>query len=398
MPNYWADMYGQEYSLYGVHRVTDEFADRLRKFADRAGKIFFKTHELLSSDLVEDDTLLQLGFPPETLSYIRHRSMLPKTVIGRLDAVELDGTPKVMEFNSDTPTFIYECFSVTGKMCAEFGLQNPNDGEEAQLKKAVRSAVLNAYRSLGTSHAPYIVFTSHEDNEEDRNTVLYLKELAGVPSKYVPLKELQIISGEGLFDGEGRKIDVLYRQTFPVESLIKDVDPESGEDVGLQLMELVIEKKLAVVNPPSAFLLQSKAVMAVIWGLHEEKSPFFTDEEHDWIKQCFLPTYLEPDVFIAKGESYVKKPVFGREGDTVEIFDGTGTLVDEDKNKSYKEYLYVYQKYAQLPKTHFMTENGEKEGHIMTGIFVINGSASAFGFRVGSRITDNLSYFLPAGK
>ncbi|MFC7373454.1 glutathionylspermidine synthase family protein [Fictibacillus iocasae] len=397
LPNYWANMYGQEYSLYGVHQITEEYAASLQEFGDRAGAIFFKTHELLSSDLVADETLLQLGFPSETLPYIRCKSLLPKTVIGRLDAVEVDGAPKVMELNSDTPTFIYECFSVTGKMCDEFGVSDPNEGEEAVLKKAVRSAVLNAYRSLGTSHAPYIVFTSHEDNEEDRNTVLYLKSLAGMPSEYVALKDLRIVAGVGLFDSAGRKIDVLYRQTFPVESLIKDVDPDTGENVGLQLMQLVIDGKLAVINPPSAFLLQSKAVMAVIWGLHEEHSPFFTEEEHEWIGQCFLPTYLEPDILIANGESYVKKPVFGREGDTVEIFDGSGTLVEEDKNKSYKDYLYVYQKYAELPKTTFMTEQGEKEGHLMSGIFLINGKASAFGFRVGSRITDNLSYFLPAG-
>ena len=33
-----------------------------------------------------------------------------------------------------------------------------------------------------------------------------------------------------------------------------------------------------------------------------------------------LPTYLEPDLFLGKG-SFVQKPSFGREGDTITIRD-----------------------------------------------------------------------------
>lgn len=33
----------------------------------------------------------------------------------------------------------------------------------------------------------------------------------------------------------------------------------------------------------------------------------------------------------------------------------------------------------------------------MTGTFLLNGIPSAFGFRDGNQITDNLSYFLPCG-
>lgn len=103
------------------------------------------------------------------------------------------------------------------------------------------------------------------------------------------------------------KIDVLYRQTFPIESLITDEDDE-GNPIGQWLLELVEEGKLMIMNPPSAFLLQSKAVQAIIWGLHEEYHPFYTDEEHEWIEEYFLPTYLEPDA-VRKGSSLREKAV-----------------------------------------------------------------------------------------
>ena len=98
----------------------------------------------------------------------------------------------------------------------------------------------------------------------------------------------KVVVGRGLYDDKGEKIDVLYRQTYPIEHLILDEDPVSKERVGQLLMKLVKEKELAIINPPSAFLLQSKAIMALIWGLHEEEHPFYTEEEHHWIRCLFF--------------------------------------------------------------------------------------------------------------
>lgn len=162
-------------------------------------------------------------------------------------------------------------------------------------------------------------------------------------------------------------------------------------------MELVEKGKLALINPPSAFLMQNKAVQAVIWGLHLEGSLFFSKEEHAWIDEYFLPTYLEPDFFLGTGLSYVKKPAFGREGDTVEIYTKDGQLVQADKQKSYTEYLPVYQQYVEHPKVSFMSEKGKQEGKLLIGSFLLNGQPSAVGYRVGGTITNNFSYYFPIG-
>jgi len=395
IPNYWDKMYGQEYSLYDAYIIAQDESAKIRNAAKRIGHIFFKVCELLRN--VDDETLTQMGFEKEVLKYIKIKSISTESVISRLDLVNVNNTYKVMEINSDTPTFIKELFCINELITDEFNLNNPNDGEEMVLQQAVRSAVIESYETLSKEAAPNVVFTSHGESEEDTYTVKYLQELWGYPSKYASLEELRIIEGEGLVDADGDIIDVLYRQTFPIENLILDEDPETKEKVGLQLLDLVRNKKLAIVNPLSAFLLQTKAVQAVIWGLHEQEHSFFTEEEHEWINEHFLATYLENDVFVSNNMKYVKKPCFGREGDTIEIYDNSGKKIMEDKNKSYSDYLAVYQEYVDLPKTTFKTEDGEKEGHVMLGCFLLNGEPSAFGYRVGNRITDNLSYFLPVG-
>ncbi|KPB04526.1 glutathionylspermidine synthase family protein [Bacillus sp. CHD6a] len=394
-PDFWSNLYGQEYALYSLHEITEEEAAHIRKVTNRVGRIFCKMAKLLRG--LEEETLLELGYPKETIPFLSIKELKAESVISRVDLVKTKDTYKVLEINSDTPTFIKELFQMNGEVCKEFNRTDPNAQEEEHLGRAVKNAIFESYQALGKKDFPNIVFTSHDENFEDKQTVLYLKDICKLPSQYVPLHKLKIMEGEALLDEEGRKIDVLYRQTFPVESLILDRDQETGANVGLQLLELVRLKKLAIVNPLSAFLLQSKAVQAIIWGLHEQNSDYFTQEEHEWISEYFLATYLEPTPFRTAGKKYVEKPTFGREGDSVKIYAHSGEKVEEDPNNSYVDYVQVYQEYIDLPKISFQTDHGEKEGHMMIGAFLVNEKASAFGYRLGKQIIDNLSYFMPVG-
>ena len=389
MKDFWADLYDEEYALYDVSLLTKDEVAQIRIISERIGAIFFKMSSLLRK--VPDETLLEMGFPKETLSFIRLKTLSVESVISRLDLIPYGESYKCIEINTDTPTFIKELFFVNGMICKEFGVQNPNDGMELLLRKAVSDSVYNSTNKKD----PHIVFTAHEDNIEDYETVLYLQQSVR-SSKFTPLHQLHIQRGVGLFDEEGVKIDILYRQTFPIENMILDKD-QDGNPIGLWLLQLVEERKLAIINPPSSFLLQNKAVQAVIWGLHEEGHPFFTEQEHEWINEYFLPTYLEAEPFLQKGVSYVKKPAFGREGDTVQIFNKDGELTDADKQQSYAAYVPVYQQYIEHPTIPFQSEKGLQEGSLLVGSFLLNGKAAAIGYRVGGRITNNLSYYLPIG-
>jgi glutathionylspermidine synthase len=344
----------------------------------------------------DDKVFWELDFPAETYKYIRMKTINPESVIARVDLARTPTGYKVLEINSDTPTFIKECYAINGLVCREFGVKDPNHGLESELAEAVRIAIIDSYKYIGGSGMPHVVFTSHGDHIEDKYTAIYLLELSGlVNATYCPLDGLRI-DENGLYDAYNRKIDVLYRQTYPIEHLILDQDREANLNVGNFLLDHIVKRKIAVVNPPSAFLLQTKGVQVVIWGLHEEET-FFTPEEHQWIEQYMLPTYFEEDWFIEDREAYVKKPCFGREGDTVEIFHPDGTLMCADKNRSYTDSAPVCQKFCELPKSRIKTIEGEKEAHLLTGCFLINGKASAVGLRAGNIITDNATYYLPVG-
>ena len=168
-----------------------------------------------------ESTLKQLDLPKEILPFVRHQGLPVESVIARLDLVRTNEGYKVLEINSDTPTFEKEVFQVNGHMAKHFKAMNPNEGLEVELGNAVRKAVIESALRLKREE-PYVVFTSHDDHKEDRGTTCYLMELAGIHARYVPLHQLHILQNEGLYDEEGRRIDILYRPTYPLEHLIAD--------------------------------------------------------------------------------------------------------------------------------------------------------------------------------
>ena len=377
-----------------MYLLSQQEIDDIRLATERVGKIFAKTAAMLRQ--ADDQTLWELDFPEETYRYIRMKTIEAESVIARVDLVRTPRGYKVLEINADTPTFIKECFHINSLICRELGVRDPNSSLELELAAAVNTSVMNSYQFIGGNSSPHVVFASHGDHIEDRLTTEYLMGISGLAGAvFCPLSDLRL-DEYGLYDQYDRKIDVLYRQTYPIEHLINDRNPETGMNLGLLLLNQITHKKIAVVNPPSAFLLQSKGPQVVIWGLHEQGA-FFTEQEHQWIADYMLPTYFEHEWFIEDEMPYVKKPCFGREGDTVEVFNAQGFPIYTNTQRSYTDSAPVYQKFVELPRALIKTVEGEKEAHLLTGCFLINGKASAVGIRAGNMITDNASYYLPVG-
>ncbi|MGG0648190.1 glutathionylspermidine synthase family protein [Bacillus mycoides] len=389
-PHFWSDLYECEYSLFHVFPITEQTMKQLQVATERMGKIFFKTARILRN--LSNEQLLELGFPTASLPFIRLKGMYPESVISRFDfALTEDNRIKMLEFNSDTPTFIVECFQMNGKVCEELDYDDPNANQERLLSSGITKAVMEFTKGM---EEPNVVFTAHPEHIEDWNTTMYLSGLCHVENKVMPMTELRI-TDDALVDRDGLPIDVLYRQTYPIEDLIEDQDPETGDLVGVELLQLVKEGKLFIINPLSAFLLQPKSIQCLIWGLAEEGA-FYTSEEQKWIKEYMLPTYLEPDLFLGKSP-FVQKPSFGREGDTITIRDKDTNIMIRNAYETYKSSLPIFQKYTELPVVFLETEKGIEKLSYVFGAFLIAGKASSIGIRAGEKITGNESYYLPVG-
>jgi glutathionylspermidine synthase len=387
----WDRMYGEEYALAAIHRIDEAFRREIADATDRLGRVINRTVQIVRQG---DEALLQaLALPEATWNAVRVSVSddIP-TVIGRFDFAETDRGLKMLEFNSDTPTGIVEAFEVNGRVCEAYGLDDPNAGMERHLRDAFLEAV-DAYRRQGYA-TESIVFSALDWHEEDAGTTRYLLERSGLRGRFAALSDLRVYEDRLCLLAEGRHepIDLLYR-LHALEKLAEERDTD-GYPTGAHVLDLMARRRLAVLNPPAALISQTKALQALIWNLHEA-GEFYTDEEHDVIEAYMLPTDLENR--FAGRAAYVSKPVFGREGGAVTLYDADGTPADRDGEELYWDQPMVYQERVELPVIGLETERGRTEGRLLWGSFLVGGRASAIIARAGGPITGNLSYFVPVG-
>lgn len=391
----WDCMYGEEYALADLHRLDAGELQEMRSAAEALGRIYAKTVAVVQQGGPE--LWAELGLPEAAFGAVRLRldETVP-TLIGRFDFARTADGWKMLEFNSDTPTGIVEAFHVNGRICRAYGERDPNEGCRRQLRDGFQR-MLDIYRQAGY-RADRIVFSALDWHEEDAGTTRYLLSQSGYPGAvFAPLAALRV-NGDRLElaeDSEGPRptgpIDVLYR-LHALEKLAEDRDTD-GYPTGEHALQLIADRRLAIINPPSGFAAQTKALQALIWSLHEAGS-FYNPEEHETIEAYMLPTYMEP--CFPGGTSYVVKPILGREGSGVTIYGPDGVAIDRSGENEYMDQPMVYQQYTELPKVKVETLRGPYEGRLLWGCFLIDGQASAVIARIGGHITGNLSYYLPS--
>jgi glutathionylspermidine synthase len=385
----WDWMYGEEYALASLYEIDGAFRREIAEATERLGRIFAKVVGVLQNSPAE--LLRELGVPEEAVGAVK-RVVDPETVtlIGRFDFAPTQEGLKMLELNSDTPTGIVEAFYVNERVCAAYGKKDPNANLASGIGKGFRRFV-ELYQRLGYP-VEQIYFSSLDWHEEDAGTTRYLLQQSGLKGQFIPLSDLRVYEDRlyALIDGEHWPVDLLYR-LHALEKLAEETDVD-GYPTGAHVLDLIARGKLAVLNPPSGFAAQTKAVQALIWNLYEE-GEYFTDEERETIARYMLPTYLE-NRFHGK-EPYVTKPIFGREGGAVTLHDASGQPIDRDVEDMYWEQPMVYQKLVDMQEIEVETLKGPYRGRLLWGSFLIDGQASAIIARVGGRITGNLSYYLP---
>jgi glutathionylspermidine synthase len=380
---FWERFEGHPYALPDAVVLDAAEVDAIRAAARDAWAIYQRVAPLLRA--LPDEGLQALGIPAAAYDVVRLRDKRAgETLVARFDFLRDGDAYRVLELNAETPFFIVESFSENGARARAAGLRDPNDGEDERLGDAIAAAL----EPLAPGARVGVVATNVY--REDVGTSCWLRDLIAprvdAEVVFVPVHELAMCDGEAC-DAEG-PLDVLYR-CYPLEHFAADPD-------GPALFDAVGRGACRLLNPPSALLLQSKAAQALIWGLYE-RGELFGDAERDAIRRHFLPTYLDrPD----DGGTYVRKPVFGREGIGVAILDAAGAEIarGERAPRAYGEQPAVFQRYVRAPRRRVRRADGiELDGEELLTCFVVAGRPSAVGMRIGGPVIDAWSYFAPVG-
>ncbi|MCT8138098.1 glutathionylspermidine synthase family protein [Anaerobacillus sp. CMMVII] len=377
----WATLYenyeDNQYMSDSLLLVPRGMAYEIENASRAVHDIYTKAFERICKD---PSTLHQLGFPVMLWDLFLKPSKTKFSYFVRYDFIASAEGLKVIEANTDTPVGIVEASIAQEVLCAEHHSQNPN----SQLGKRIRDAWYQVIKDYYIRSTDTLFFTCADWHTEDKQTVEYLLSLYPQKAKYVPLEHI-VVEKSGVKTPDGEKIDFLYR-LYPLEYFLEEKSG-TGEAIGEQFLVHIMEDTLKVINPPSALLMQSKAILALITSKKEE---WFTRSEQNAIEKYFLPTYHSLDQL---QDSYVRKPVLGREGGGIQMV-VNGTVLEED-NEYYQNQKTVYQPYFPMPDQTIDTWDGPYTGKLLIGSHVIGGEPSGLFFRVGGLITGDLSMFVP---
>lgn len=300
--------------------------------------------------------------------------------LARMDFVkDVFNNFKLVEINADTPCAIPESF---------YGNFIYTKNEET--KQHINSELAHMFARLSTNNDDFFVFAANKEYQEDWYNAKYLHEnlkryFPELKSELVSLSDLEIFDDGVYFSG--KKIDILYR-LHPVEMLMEDVS-DDGYPVGRKLIELHNEGKVVLVNSPEAIIMQDKRLFAIMTNF-DNRFGFYTREELLAIYRMIPLTSTDKRLNLS--EKVVAKPIYGREGYGISVFNKFETHTIEDKDDE-----YIYQRYIEQPTVEAETVEGDKlTGYVTYSVFLLNGEPTAWYARFSPKeICDEEALWIP---
>lgn len=332
---------------------------------DISNTLFWAMHKTVKS-IRYIDIFKQLNFIGSKFDCISNLS--------RMDFVkDIQGNFKLVEINADTPCAIPETF---------YGNFRFNSKEITPIERNINSKLAMIFINLCHTENDLIAFAADPDYKEDWYNAKYLYENCllhkpfNISATLIPLSDLEIFDDGVYIKDTNKKIDVLYR-LYPTEMLIKDKSADNCYPVGMKLIELHNEGKIILVNSPEALIMQDKRIPAMLHYLNDEFC-FYSRKEAEYIQKYIPCSGLSFDTVkqVSKAEKIIKKPIYGREGSGITIYDKDKNIIEQ--NNQIDDAEYVYEEYIEQNQTSVNTaENIRLNGYITYSVFLLNGEATS---------------------
>jgi glutathionylspermidine synthase len=322
-----------------------------------------------------DELMERLGIPETFRDFVAGswRAREP-ALYGRLDlAYDGTGPAKLLEYNADTPTSLYEAASFQWIWLEQMRESGALPAETDQFNAIHEALVARLGEILGPGENLH--FASAAGVEEDFATVEYMawtaKE-AGLVAHYTALEDIGLTEAGQFADTEERVIGALFK-LYPWEDMFADPFAVAIPGSHCRMLE-----------PAWKAVLSNKGILPVLWRLfegHPNLLPAFFEDEI--AAGGAAVDRAAPD--LARGR--VIKPIFSREGASIRIEEaGHEPLVAQDR--SYDRHPRIVQAYVALPRMGGM--------YPVLGAWMVGETCAGLGIREdASRITQNLSRFKP---
>ncbi|MEM1345023.1 MAG: glutathionylspermidine synthase family protein [Pseudomonadota bacterium] len=330
----------------------------------------------LVAEVVESDALMaRLGVPEPFRDFVAAswRDRAP-SLYGRMDmAYTGQGPAKLLEYNADTPTSVFETASFQWTWLEDARTTGliPKDSDQFN---GLHEALVERFRALAPEGID-LHFSAFQDSAEDFGTVEYLAwaaQEAGLVPHFVDVRALGASQEGDLLDDQGRVIGALFK-LYPWEDFLRE-----------GLAEALPGARNHFLEPAWKGLLSNKGMLALLW----ERHPGHPNLLPAWFGEDIEAGRADLEaVNAAFAQGWVSKPLFSREGAGVEIWRG-GQRLHASAPERYAEHPRIHQAYTALPET--------AGNHPVLGLWIVGEACCALGIREDrDPITRDLSRFLP---
>jgi glutathionylspermidine synthase len=363
------DSDGSKYVSDELVQITQDEAETYYSATNEIYDMYVEAAEYV----IENDLFFELGIPFNLVEMIKKswENDVHWHIYGRFDlAGGIDGKPiKLIEFNADTPTALFETALL------QWALLKENKMDKNKQFNNVYEAIKNNFKRLVTLFDDTNTFNEHYDgwkilfssiagNDEEEVTTKLLQQIAtdaGFNTSFDYLGNVNF-DEDGIFDADDNKYEYWFK-LYPWEDIAHD-EPE----LATTLTNIMQNQNAIILNPAYTLLFQSKGMLKIL-------SDLFPDSKY-LLKTSFKPL---------QGIKQVEKTVFGREGANTKIIDSDGTTL-EQIDGPYDNYKKVYQEYVEFNKDN-------SRAKYQAGVFFAY-EACGLSFRKGSEIMDNMSKFV----
>ncbi len=285
------------------------------------------------------------------------------SLYGRLDlSFDGRGPARLLEYNADTPTSIFEA-AVFQWTWLEQAIERNIIPKRADQYNSIHERLIDAWKKLASGR--HLHLAGMTGNAEDAATLAYLEDTASQAGLATTLLDIEDIglTEEGRFvDLDSQAIDLAFK-LYPWEWMFHDA-------FGAKLAGAPTRW----VEPPWKAILSNKGILPLLWEMHPNHPNL-------------LPAYFEDDPNAqALGSSFVRKPIYSREGANVALVSAGTTLVEQEG--PYGAEGFIRQALAPLPN--FAGQ------HPVVGSWLIDHTPCGLSIREDENpITGNTSRFLP---
>lgn len=368
----FADMHGAPYwDESSAYRFT--LAEVEDQIEDPATELHAMSREAVSRIVGSEALMARMGLPEAHWGLIADSWQAGEPELyGRLDlAHDGQGPAKLLEYNADTPTSLYESASFQW-LWLEQQLAAGVLPEGADQFNRIHEALVERFAEIFAPDTD-VHFAAAAGNPEDYATVEALgwaAREAGLGAHYTDLEQIGLTAQGQFADSESRVIGTLFK-LYPWEDLLADEFAAHLAGSGCRFIE-----------PPWKALLSNKAILPMLWQ-------FFPGHPN------LLPAYFAEDVTAGRAPGaaealaagHVEKPIFSREGAGVRIVEN-GQMLEASGNADYDRHPRILQAYHPLPLMGGMRP--------VIGAWIVGETCVGMGLREdASRITQDLSRFKP---